>query len=943
MRATNSSSVTQASSSNLSCRKLNRKRKIPNISQIPILDLTSDEDLRDQQIRQQLISDYLDHGDQTFVCTMCHAQLWTYEALKGNTSGKKTSYSMCCGNGKVELPQLKQAPTNYQNLFRNVDPKGKNFMKNIRRFNSMFSFTSMGGKVDSSINRGNAPYVFRLSGQNYHCMGSLLPIDGSKPKFSQLYIYDTENEITNRQRAFSTQNEGCTSTSHSLDIEIIRFLKDMLDSTNELVKCYRMARDCFDENPHIDLKLRLIGRRQQDGRTYNLPTASEVAALIVGDIGDAIDNRDIIVTTKSGSLQRINELHPAYLPYGDDGYRVDIPHRDVDPSTNTKRRFCTMREFFAYRIQDRVNVFSLILNSRRLFQQFLVDAYTMIETERLYYIRNQQKVLRCESYETLKSVQSHDLKKKRLLGLVKAVVYTVEFQKRGLPHAHICLFMHPDYKLPTVEHIDRVISAEIPNKDDDPELYSLVSEFMMHGPCGSDNPKCPCMSENKCSKNFPKPFLENTSVDSNGYPMYRRRNDGSFIEKSGVKLDNRSVVPYHKTLLKRYQAHINVEWCNQAASIKYLFKYINKGPDRATVEVAQNNNGGDNDDAPVDEIKNYYDCRYLSACEASWRIYGFDVHYRYPSVVRLPFHLPGKQNVVYGADDDIEDVLNKQSVSSSMFLSWMSCNEHNEDARKLSYVEFPTKFVWKQEDRCWEPRKKGFSIGRIHTVSPNLGEAYFLRILLNKVKGPKSFPDIRTVNGQVCPTFRDACYALGLLEDDREYIDAIEEASHSGSGYYLRFLFATMLKSNSLSKPCYVWENTCQYLSDGILYNQRIRLKSPGLSLNDDQLKNLTLYEIEKILLQNNSSLKDFVGMPYPDHDSISSSNNRLITEELDFDMNSLQQESHQLLDSLTIEQRSVFDEIMTAVKQKKGAKISVFLFSSSTASTMKEVKACSL
>ncbi|KAL7602737.1 hypothetical protein Lser_V15G20400 [Lactuca serriola] len=319
---------------------------------------------------------------------MCHAQLWTYEALKGNTSGKKTSYSMCCGSGKVELPELKEAPTNYQNLFRNFDPKGKNFMKNIRRSNSMFSFTSMGGKVDSSINRGNAPYVFRLSGQNYHCMGSLQPTDGSKPKFSQLYIYDTENEITNRQHAFSTQNEGCTSTSDSLDIEIISFLKVMLDSTNKLVKCYRMARDCFDENPHIDLKLRLIGRRQQDGRTYNLPTASEVAGLIVGDIGDEIDNRDIIVTTKSGSLQRINELHPAYLglqypllfPYGDDGYRVDIPHRDVDHSTNTKRRFCTMREFFAYRIQDRDNVFSLILNSRRLFQQFLVDAYTMIET-----------------------------------------------------------------------------------------------------------------------------------------------------------------------------------------------------------------------------------------------------------------------------------------------------------------------------------------------------------------------------------------------------------------------------------------------------------------------------------------------------------------------------------------------------------------------------------
>ncbi|CAH1448309.1 unnamed protein product [Lactuca virosa] len=323
-----------------------------------------------------------------------------------------------------------------------------------------------------------------------------------------------------------------------------------------------MARDCFNASPNIDLKLRLIGRRQHDGRTYNLPTASEVAALIVGDIGNSIDNRDIIVKTKSGSLQRINELHPAYLalqypllfPYGDDGYRVDIPHRGVTCSTNNKRCNCTMREFFSYRIQDRVNIFSLILNSRRLFQQFLVDAYTMIESERLYYIRNQQKVLRCESYETLRSVKNNgntDISNigqrvilpssftggarymmQNYLDAMSLSVYTVEFQKRGLPHAHICLFMHSDYKLPTVEHIDRVISAEIPNKDDDPELYALVSEFMMHGPCGSDNPKCPCMIDNKCSKNFPKTFTEHTSVDENGYPIYKRRNDGSFVEKS---------------------------------------------------------------------------------------------------------------------------------------------------------------------------------------------------------------------------------------------------------------------------------------------------------------------------------------------------------------------------------------------------------------------------
>nr|KAJ0214033.1 hypothetical protein LSAT_V11C400177910 [Lactuca sativa] len=326
MTATSSLVVTRDNSINLSLRNKKSKRKISNIYHLPI-DLKSDEHLNVQHNHVQLISgiskDYFDHGDQSFVCTSCHAKLWQNEALKGNKDGNKTSFSMCC------------APEDYQNLYRFVHPEGKHFLNNIRMFNSMFSFTSMGGKVDSSVNKGKGPYIFRLSGQNYHCMGSLLPIDGSKPKFSQLYIYDTDNELSNRQHAFSTQKDGCNSTSKQLDIEIIRFLKVMLDSTNELVKCYRMARDCFNASPNIDLKLRLIGRRQHDGRTYNLPIASEVAALIVGDIGNSIDNRDIIVKTKSSSLQRINELHPAYLapqypllfPYGDDGYRVDIPHR----------------------------------------------------------------------------------------------------------------------------------------------------------------------------------------------------------------------------------------------------------------------------------------------------------------------------------------------------------------------------------------------------------------------------------------------------------------------------------------------------------------------------------------------------------------------------------------------------------------------------------------
>ncbi|XP_052620957.1 uncharacterized protein LOC111898317 [Lactuca sativa] len=505
-----------------------------------------------------------------------------------------------------------------------------------------------------------------------------------------------------------------------------------------------------------------------------------------------------------------------------------------------------------------------------------------------------------------------DLRDNQIFGKVQAYVYTIEFQKRGLPHSHICLFMHSDNKLPTVELIDPIISAEIPDKIEDPGLYSLVNEFMVHGPCGAENMNCPCMVDKKCSKNFPKQFSNHSSVHQNGFLLYRRRNNGHFVEKSGVRLDNRNVVLYNKYLLKRYQAHINIEWCNQGSSIKYLFKYINKGPDRATVAVVPTNNECENNDA-VDEIAEYYDCRYLSACEASWRIFTYDVHCRYPSVFRLPFHLPNQQQIIYGEDDDIDDVLDKPSVAASKFTAWMECNAIDSEARKLTYVEFPTKFVWILNGRFWKRRKVGKAIGRIHSVSPKLGEAYFLRILLNKVKGPTSFDDICTVNGQTHSSFRDACYALGLLDNDKEYIDAIKEASHSGSVCQNQKSFGKIHGN--------IWQMEF-YIDNDKDLSLQFRAE---LSLGVDELKNLTLFEIQQILLRNNSTLKNFKNMPYPDVESVSSSNNRLITEELDYDVPVIKNDYDRMFLALTNEQRNILLNIMSAIQENKGGVFFVY------------------
>ena len=130
-------------------------------------------------------------------------------------------------------------------------------------------------------------------------------------------------------------------------------------------------------------------------------------------------------------------------------------------------------------------------------------------------------------------------------------VYTIEFQKRGLPHCHLCVWLETQDKLRFPADIDRCISAEIPDKDLDPELHQLVKEFMMHGPCGPEHRNCPCMVENKCSKNFPKKFNEHTFMDESGYVTDKRSDNGRTVRKQGADLDGGFVVPYNPTLLKR--------------------------------------------------------------------------------------------------------------------------------------------------------------------------------------------------------------------------------------------------------------------------------------------------------------------------------------------------------------------------------------------------------
>lgn len=146
-----------------------------------------------------------------------------------------------------------------------------------------------------------------------------------------------------------------------------------------------------------------------------------------------------------------------------------------------------------------------------------------------------------------------DVIKHNFFGEVICYAYTIEFQKRGLPHAHMLFTLREQDKFKTAEMIDKYVSAQIPDKETHPELYDIVTKCMIHGPCGNLNPNSVCMENGKCTKHFPKAFNKKTKPNVAGYPLYERpefiKNGQSYVTVNRKKVDNRFVVPYNPKLL----------------------------------------------------------------------------------------------------------------------------------------------------------------------------------------------------------------------------------------------------------------------------------------------------------------------------------------------------------------------------------------------------------
>ncbi|KAM0826906.1 hypothetical protein ACQ4PT_068551 [Festuca glaucescens] len=980
------------------------------------------------------------YGAPHYVCIHCGASFWYQERCKHDSTEKSVVYKGCCRGGKISLPVYPDWPHPLKELIRfDGDAVSDHFMRLIREYNAMFAFTSIGVHVDDTVNVGNGPYVFKICGVVAHKIGSLLPsADRPTPKFAQMYIYDTENELDHRMNIFDTVNnekddddaapaDGPSASVRRLsrrkerpDPNIVRSLTTMLNECNPLVQTFRMAQQRLISPDCLDVAIRLFGHEGADhGSRYSLPTAPELAALIVGDLTVEKSRFDIIVQKNSGPLQHVSPLNPSLMalqypilfPHGSLGFHKGIRYRQVDDTPVSGRSEVTMLEYYCYRFHYRRGEPNPFTCCGKSSHQAMVDSYSCVESCRLCYHYQKQDTLRSETYQGISDALGHgdyngrnigvqyllhssftggrryyvqnyhdgmaicrvfgapdlfvtftcnpkwdeitealrvepgqrhpdrpdittrvfklkidefigDVKDGTTFGPIDAYLYVVEFQKRGLPHTHTLIWLKIDTRDPTPAMIDQYISAEIPDYAVDPLGYALVEEFMIHGPCGELNPDSPCMKDGVCTKRFPKSYNEETIIDGLGFPVYRRRNNDRYVVKNGRKLDNRWVVSYNMGLLKKFQAHINVEWCNKTNLLKYLFKYLAKGPDKARARLYSTRDTENSQNVGRDEIDEYVKCRYLSTCEACWRTFSYDIHGRDPSVERLTVHMPDMNRIIYRPNERLTNIVDNPLRYCTMLTEWFVANQLYEDARQLTYLEFPSMWLWDKQQKLWRRRvrKKNLSpkIGRIYHVHPTCGELYFLRMLLTTVAGATSFTDLKSYRGVVYDTFKEACQARGLVGDDNEWFLLFDEAIHWASSLQLRHLFVTVLMFCGVSDGNKLLDKFWTYMTDDIAFRISSSLPNPRQVIRPECLYVQLLQDLAVLFGRNGYSLTSF----NISTDSLRSGmlfGNRLLLEEMQYDKSSLKVESLSLCKQLNEDQRSIYDQILHTISQPVG------------------------
>jgi hypothetical protein len=272
--------------------------------------------------------------------------------------------------------------------------------------------------------------------------------------------------------------------------------------------------------------------------------------------------------------------------------------------------------------------------------------------------------------------------------------------------------------------------------------------------------------------------------------------------------------------------------------------------------------------------------------------------------------------VVFDPNEPVETIIERASSEVTTLTDFFRINSSSgpegDEARTLTYQEFPQKFVWHKTKKMWSLRQRGFALGRMYFAPPTAGERFYLRTLLTVVRGPKSFRDLRTYEDVVYPTFQDACKARGLLEDDNEWRLCLQEACEMQTGTRLRHLFTSMLLFCQISAPEQLWEEFREHICDDL----RVRIPNPTA----ERIYDYGLFLISQILSDSGYTLEHFPHMPLPRENWSQISNNPFVSEQLSYNVDEERNLFLQHIERIqhVPEQLDAYNQIIKSIDDKR-------------------------
>ncbi|GJR27192.1 DNA helicase [Tanacetum coccineum] len=254
------------------------------------------------------------------------------------------------------------------------------------------------------------------------------------------------------------------------------------------------------------------------------------------------------------------------------------------------------------------------------------------------------------------------------------------------------------------------------------------------------------------------------------------------------------------------------------------------------------------------------------------------------------------QRVNFHKRDRLDIIVNLPGKKKTNLTEWFVYNNENTDSKHLTYLNFPSEFVWYPNSKQWQRRqiRTNKSLGRLTYVHPSSGDLFYFQMLLCPQKGCRSPIEVQTINGQMLPTYRAACGGLGLLGDDKEWDTALQELAASATS-----------------------SEIIETMRDDIRAKISKKTKIPKYHVNTTELQGYILYEVEKTLNGFGKSVTDF-GLELPPQHLLKDLENKLLMEENNYKRDLLREDAAQSVPKLNHKQKKIYNLIISAATAKQ-------------------------